>query len=129
ASGTFTASAAGTYHWTADYSGQGNTLPSSSACGAANENPQVNKRPTSITTDARNPNSADGSYALGPNGTVALTDTATLSGGTTVATGTITFTLFADNGNGGRRAQIGLNSVHHEHAKRVPVHTPSSTSG
>src|SRR5262249_26064583 len=95
-SGTFTVPAAGTYHWTADYSGDANNVPASSGCGALNETPQVNKRPTSITTDSRNPNSADGSYTLGANGTATLADTATLSGGTSNAVGTITFRLFAD---------------------------------
>src|SRR5262249_1916756 len=109
--GTFTVSAAGTYHWTADYSGDANNVPASSGCGGLNENPQVNKRPTSITTDSRNPNSADSSFTLGANGTATLADTATLSGGTSNATGTITFHLFADDGNGGCGNQLGSSTV------------------
>src|SRR5207302_5692133 len=50
---------------------------------------------TQLTTDAGGP------YTVGTNGTYTLTDTATLSGGTTSATGTITFSLYADDGNGG----------------------------
>jgi hypothetical protein len=36
-SGDFTPTAAGTYHWTAVYSGDANNNPATSACGAANE--------------------------------------------------------------------------------------------
>jgi len=62
-----------------------------SACSAPNENPVVNPRPTSLTTNAGGP------YVLGADGTVALSDTATLSGGTSAAGGTITFMLFSDS--------------------------------
>ena len=41
---------------------------------------------------------AGGPFRLGVNGSVSLTDTATLSGGTSDATGTITFTLYDDAG-------------------------------
>jgi len=87
-------SAAGTYHWIASYvsgdtSKNANTI---TECGAPNENPVVNPRPTSLTTDAGGP------YLLGAGGTVDLSDTATLSGGTSDAGGTITFMLFSDSG-------------------------------
>jgi uncharacterized repeat protein (TIGR01451 family) len=81
-------SAAGTYHWIASYNGDANNVATTSACGAPNENPVVNPRPTSLTTDAGGP------YRVGAG----LTDTATLSGGTSDATGTITFMLFSDAG-------------------------------
>src|SRR5439155_1441700 len=45
---------------------------------------------TTLTTNAGGP------YDLGVNGTVALSDIAHLSGGTSNATGTITFKLFSD---------------------------------
>jgi uncharacterized repeat protein (TIGR01451 family) len=85
-------SATGTYHWIASYasgdtSKNANTI---STCGAPNENPIVNPRPTSLTTNAGGP------FVLGADGTVALSDTATLSGGTSGAGGTITFMLFSD---------------------------------
>src|SRR5213078_3249247 len=86
-------SATGTYHWIASYV-SGDTAKNAStitACGAPNENPIVNPRPTSLTTNAGGP------YVLGADGTVALSDTATLSGGTSGAGGTITFRLFRDN--------------------------------
>jgi uncharacterized repeat protein (TIGR01451 family) len=86
--------ATGTYHWIASYvsgdtSKNANTI---TTCGAPNENPVVNPRPTSLTTDAGGP------FVLGGDGTVALSDTATLSGGTSGAGGTITFMLFSDSG-------------------------------
>jgi uncharacterized repeat protein (TIGR01451 family) len=86
-------SATGTYHWIASYvsgdtSKNANTI---STCGAPNENPVVNPRPTTLTTNAGGP------FVLGAGGTVALSDTATLSGGTSGAGGTITFMLFSDS--------------------------------
>ena len=87
---SITVNAAGTYHWVASYSGDTNNDPSSTACLDEGENPVVNSRPTSLTTDAGGP------YDIGPNGTVDLSDTAHLSGGASNAGGTITFSLFSD---------------------------------
>jgi uncharacterized repeat protein (TIGR01451 family) len=85
-------SATGTYHWIASYvSGDNKNSDTISACGAPNENPVVNPRPTTLTTNAGGP------FLLGADGTVALSDTATLSGGTSGAGGTITFMLFSDS--------------------------------
>ena len=85
-------SATGTYHWVASYvSGDENNADTTTECGAPNENPVVNPRLTDLTTNAGGP------YLLGADGTVALSDTATLSGGTSEAGGTITFRLFSDN--------------------------------
>jgi uncharacterized repeat protein (TIGR01451 family) len=86
-------SATGTYHWIASYaSGDTNKNANTiSACGAPNENPVVSPRPTTLTTNAGGP------FVLGADGTVALSDTATLSGGTSDAGGTITFMLFSDS--------------------------------
>src|SRR5207248_2210846 len=47
---------------------------------------------TALNTDAGGP------YTIGVDGTVALSDLATLSGGTSDATGTISFTLYDDAG-------------------------------
>src|SRR5204862_474106 len=81
---TITVSAAGTYHWVASYhSGDANNSDSATACLDSGENPVVNPRPTTLTTNAGGP------YDLGVNGTVALSDIAHLSGGTSNATGTI----------------------------------------
>src|SRR5207244_331064 len=88
-----TVSAAGTYHWVASYhSGDANNSDSATACLDANENPVVNPKGTTLTTNAGGP------YTLGANGTVALSDIAHLSGGTSNATGTITFKLYSDAG-------------------------------
>ena len=87
-------SATGTYHWIASYA-SGDTTKNANTiteCGAPDENPVVNPRSTSLTTDAGGP------FVLGADGTVALSDTATLSGGTSDAGGTITFMLFSDSG-------------------------------
>ena len=81
--------AAGTYHWIANYGGDGNNNATANGCNGANENVVVIPRSSSVTTQA----SAD--VALGANGND-LTDTATLSGATTTATGTITFKLYND---------------------------------
>jgi uncharacterized repeat protein (TIGR01451 family) len=83
--------AAGTYHWIASYDGDANNVGTTTACGAPNENPIVNARETSLTTNAGGP------YVLGSNGAVALSDVAHLTGGTSAAGGTITFMLFSDN--------------------------------
>ncbi|HEX6680174.1 MAG TPA: hypothetical protein VF063_05970, partial [Gaiellaceae bacterium] len=84
-------SAAGTYHWVASYSGDLNNAAATTQCGAPNENPLVNARPTTLTTNAGGP------YLLGADGTVALHDVAHLVGGTSNAGGNITFMLFSDN--------------------------------
>jgi len=93
-------SATGTYHWIASYNGDTKNVGTTSACGAPNENPVVNPRPTTLTTNAGGP------FLLGADGTVALSDTATLSGGTSGAGGTITFMLFSDSACS---SQVGTN--------------------
>jgi uncharacterized repeat protein (TIGR01451 family) len=84
-------SAAGTYHWVATYSGDANNAGTTTDCGALNENPVVNPREVKLTTNAGGP------FLLGADGTLAPSDTATLSGGTSNAGGTITFRLFSDS--------------------------------
>jgi uncharacterized repeat protein (TIGR01451 family) len=86
----------GDYNFTADVIIGGVTI-ASSTCGAANEKATASPLPPTLTTDAKGP------YAP----TNSLTDTASLTGGTSDATGTITFTLFADDGKGGCGTQIG----------------------
>jgi uncharacterized repeat protein (TIGR01451 family) len=85
--------ATGTYHWVATYTSGDTTKNTNAAtdCGAPNENPVVNARPTQLTTNAGGP------YVLGADGTVALSDVAHLTGGTSTAGGHITFMLFSDN--------------------------------
>ena len=87
-SGNFTPSAPGTFYWTATYSGDLHNKGFSTKCGDANESSTVVKATTHVTTNAGGP------FAIGANGTVGLTDKATLSGGTSNATGTITFKLY-----------------------------------
>jgi len=91
-SGNFTPTSAGTYVWTASYTGDSpNTLGVNGVCGAPNESVVVSPKQPTITTQA----------TAGPvNVGTALDDSATLSGtalkpdGVTPATGTITFSLY-----------------------------------
>jgi hypothetical protein len=87
-SGTFTPSAAGTYYWTAAYSGDANNLAASTSCGDPGESSVVNKKQPSLSTSAAGP------VTIGDP----ISDTATLSGATANAGGTITFHLFSDAG-------------------------------
>ncbi len=85
-SAAFTANAAGTYRWIAAYSGDTNNVAVTTACNDANEASVVIRvTPTIVTT-------ASPSVPIGG----AITDTATLAGGTN-PTGTITFTAFGPN--------------------------------
>src|SRR2546423_997226 len=79
--------AAGTYHWIANYGGDANNSATANVCNGANENVVVNPAGPSLSTNA----GAD--KVLGAAGTD-LTDSATLSGATNNATGTITFHLY-----------------------------------
>ncbi len=86
-SASFTTAAPGTYSFEASYSGDTNNAPIAlTACGAAGENVTVTKGTPAIVTTASASVPAGG----------AVSDTATLSGGT-APTGTITFTLFGPN--------------------------------
>jgi len=88
-SGNFTPTAAGTYRWIATYTGDSpNTLGNAGTCASANESVVVSPVQPTITTDA----SADPPTGV-PLGT-AITDTATLSGATSNAGGSITFKLY-----------------------------------
>ncbi len=80
-SGSFTATAVGTYHWVATYNGDDNNAAVSSAC--ADEPVTIGQAtPTIATTPS----------AGGPLGT-SISDTAAVSGGDN-PTGNVTFTLF-----------------------------------
>jgi uncharacterized repeat protein (TIGR01451 family) len=97
--------ALGDYHWRVSYDGDANNLSIPlTACGqvADHELSRVVKASSTLTTNA-------GSSKSLANGPVALSDSATLSGGTSDATGTITFTLYADDGSGGCGTQLGTN--------------------
>src|SRR6185369_2854015 len=78
-SGNFTTAAAGTYRWTAVYSGDTNNNGATSGCNAANEASVVAKSsPTALTA---------------PRVKVIHSDSATFSGGSS-PTGTLTFNLY-----------------------------------
>jgi hypothetical protein len=82
-SGDFVPAAAGTYEWRADYSGDADNDPASSACNAAGESSTVGKASPTLTT------AASPDVILGG----ALNDTATIASGVD-PTGTITFKLY-----------------------------------
>jgi hypothetical protein len=88
--GSYTASfsglAAGSYEFQASYAGDGNNLPAKSVCGT--EPLTVNQAAPSITTSL-----SQSTIAVGGS----VTDTATLSGASTGATGTITINVFLGN--------------------------------
>ena len=83
----FVPTAVGTYRWTAEYSGDDNNKAVSSECNAANEASVVTE-PTTTTPDLTT--MATATATLGDP----ISDTATLSGATSDATGTITFKLY-----------------------------------
>ena len=82
-SGNFTPSTAGSYYWTATYSGDVNNLPSNDVCGAQGETSVLVKRTTGITTTATN-------ATIGSS----VSDVAHLTGATANAGGMITFSLY-----------------------------------
>src|SRR3989442_1217059 len=82
-SASFTANVAGTYRWTASYSGDANNNIAATSCNDANESVVVTKASPAITTTASASVAAGGS----------ISDTAHLVSGTN-PTGTITFNLY-----------------------------------
>jgi Cu/Zn superoxide dismutase len=99
-SGNYTPTAAGTYYWTASYSGDANNTAVSTACGDANESSVVTKKQPSLTT------TATANVTIGDP----ISDTATLSGATADAGGTITFHLYSDD-QCANEVTIGLSPV------------------
>jgi uncharacterized repeat protein (TIGR01451 family) len=86
ASGSFTPALAGTYRWTATYSGDANNAAVASPCNAPNENVVVTQATPTLTTQASAPVSLGGS----------VSDAGTLAGGAS-PTGLITFNLYGPN--------------------------------
>src|SRR5207253_343280 len=82
-SASFTANVAGTYRWTASYSGDANNNIAATSCNDANESVVVTKASPAITTTASASVAAGGS----------ISDTAHLVSGTNPS-GTITFNLY-----------------------------------
>ena len=87
-SGSYTPTAVGTYYWVASYSGDLNNSPIAGKCGDSNESSVVAKAKPGISTSA-----VAGPVIVGSN----ISDTATLSGATSDASGTITFKLYSDS--------------------------------
>ena len=77
-------------YWIANYGGDANNNATANGCNGANENVVVSPRSPTVTTQA----SADVDARRRWND---LSDTATLSGATAGATGTITFQLYSNN--------------------------------
>jgi len=90
-SASLTTTSAGTYYWTASYSGDTNNAAVTSPCGAATEASVVNTpTPTPTPATPKLSTTAGTEVAIGTS----IHDTATLSGGRT-PTGTITFDLYS----------------------------------
>ena len=87
----FTPTAVGTYRWIASYDGDAKNLAVSGSCNDANESSVVGKDQPAIVTNASNPQS-NPAIVGDP-----ISDTATLSGATNDAGGTITFKLYSDD--------------------------------
>jgi hypothetical protein len=87
-SGNFTPTAVGTYRWTASYTGDANNQAASSPCNAANESSTVNPASPSITTTL-----SDEEIAVGES----IHDSATLTGATADAGGTVTYTAYTND--------------------------------
>jgi uncharacterized repeat protein (TIGR01451 family) len=85
-SGNFAPALAGTYRWTASYSGDSNNNPATSACNAPNESVVVSQATPALVTQA--------SVGVPVGGNV--NDDGTLAGGAS-PTGTITFNLYGPN--------------------------------
>ncbi|MFI5527207.1 hypothetical protein ACIA8O_01500 [Kitasatospora sp. NPDC051853] len=87
-SGNFKPATAGTYYWTASYSGDNNNSAATTACGDPNESSVINPKAPTIATLL--------SASTATTGT-AVHDSATLSGATATAGGTVTYTVFTDD--------------------------------
>jgi hypothetical protein len=87
-SGDFTPDTADTYYWTAEYSGDATTEGSETACGDANETSVVDKVQPGINTTL----SAE-TVDVG----TAVHDSAALTGATSNAGGTVTYTVYTNN--------------------------------
>lgn len=99
-----TSSGAGTYHWTASYSGDppNLVLGADTACGDDGETSTVAKKQPTMSTNA------GGAVQIDTVNGNDLTDDATLGNANSPnATGTIRFYLYADNGSGGCGTQVG----------------------
>lgn len=95
-SANYTPATAGSYNWVAHYSGDANNTKLDTACGAPNETSVVNKTAPSISTVL-----STGS-ATAP---ATVHDSATLSGATANAGGTVTYTVYTNTAcNAGARA-------------------------
>jgi hypothetical protein len=84
-SNSVTFNSAGTFYWQASYSGDANNRPAKSAC--TSEQLTVQAKPTISTTLSANPIAAGQS----------IHDSATLTGATSNAGGTVTYTVYSNN--------------------------------
>lgn len=73
------------------------SLPKANAAGGALSSQSMSARTTTVTVPRSTPSLTQVASAGGPAGTTEVTDQVTLSGGTTDATGTVTFRLWSDS--------------------------------
>jgi uncharacterized repeat protein (TIGR01451 family) len=94
ASGNFTTTQAGTYRWIANYSGDANNTATANACNGANESVIVTKTTPSIATSLVAGNETGANISVSLN--TAVHDTATLTGVTATAGGTVHYQVFSN---------------------------------
>ena len=94
-SAPFTVTLSGTYHWIASYSGDANNVAVAGACGDQGETTVINKFNPDISTSlsSGNVNGAKITVLFGAS----VTDQATLTGASSDASGSVTYTVYTDN--------------------------------
>ncbi len=106
---SFTPDTAGTYRWIASYSGDANNLPAEGACNDEGETDEVEPLSPTITT-LLVADEVEGVNLTLPIGST-VHDTATLSGATADASGTVTYTVYTDNACTNEFADAGTADV------------------
>jgi hypothetical protein len=120
--GTYTATSdaktpsVGTYYWVASYSGDGSNTAAAGHCDDANESSVVSPATPGISTVAQT------GVSVGSN----ISDTATLSGATSTATGTVSFTLY---GGCNTTSHLPIGSAVYTDPTSHALGTPDATSG
>ncbi len=98
-SGAFTTTMAGDYRWRAFYSGDSKNVAVSTACNDANESSTVNKVSPTIATTLSATTASIGDK---------VHDSAALTGATSDAGGTVTYSFFTDNACTQNKVDVGI---------------------
>ncbi|MFD8634738.1 hypothetical protein [Streptomyces sp. NPDC059533] len=100
----FTTTAAGTYYWTASYTGDANNQPAATSCRDSDETTVVARTAPSLNTQLLN---AQGSPISTATIGDFVHDSASLSGQTATAGGTVTYAYYTDSACTQNRVQVG----------------------